>query len=330
MLQKIFRQVQINKKGGWIKLLFLFFCSSSLGVAQEISPVLRDSSVVQQADSAALFAVLQDSLAKQYIYPAPSAGNPMLDSLRKYITVEGNDFIRWMHDMDALTQADTVGYSKTTAAYKPVRPTWVVVVFIALALGIAMVRLFFAAMFRNIVLAYYDKQILQNMSKEDNMITSWPYIFLYILFSFSLALFLLVYTSSFHAMEVLTLKNFFNLSGIVALLFVLKILFVRGLALIFEIEKIIREYVLILYLVYFNSMLILMPVLLVLLFVPAFYFKFLLILFAGVVFMLFLYRFVVAALSLLGQLKFSIFYLILYLCSLEIAPILILVKMLNN
>src|SRR5690606_20458923 len=131
----------------------------------------------------------------------------------------------------------------------------------------------------------------------------------------------------FHAPEVLTLKNFFNLSGIVAVLFVLKILFVRGLALIFEIEKIIREYVLILYLVYFNSMLILMPVLLILLFVPTAYFEFLFVLFAGVVFALFLYRFIVAALSLLGQLKFSIFYLILYLCSLEIAPILILVKM---
>ncbi len=303
-----------------MKLLFLFFCWPSFVVAQETDLLLPDSIAVQQTDS----------LSKQYIFPTASAANPMLDSLRKHIVVEGNDFIRWMHAMDSLRKADTGGYVKSVAPYKPSRPVWVVVVFLSLILGIAMIRLFFTTMFRNIVLAYYDKQVLQNMSKEDNIITSWPYIFLYVLFSFSLALFLLVYISSFYAVDVLTLKNFFKLSGIVALLFVLKILFVRGIALIFEIEKIIREYVLILYLVYFNSMLILMPVLLTLVFVPASYFKFLLILFSIVVFTLFLYRFVVAALSLLGQLKFSIFYLILYLCSLEIAPILILVKMLNN
>ncbi len=322
--------MQVNKNGGRVGLFFLFFCSVSLAIPQGSNVFGAEGTVVEQLDSIALLVSMQDSLSKEYVFVTARSSNPMLDSLRKHIVVEGNDFIRWMHAMDSLARGGTERYTEVTATYKPTRPVWVVVVFMSLILGIAMIRLFFATVFRSVVLAYYDKQVLQNMSKEDNMITSWPYIFLYILFSFSLALFLLVYVSSFQAVEILTLKNFFRLSGIVALLFALKILIVRAIALIFEIEKIIREYVLVLYLIYFNSMLILMPVLLILIFVPAAYFKFLLILFTIIAFSLFLYRFVVAALSLLGQLKFSIFYLILYLCSLEIAPILILVKMLKN
>src|SRR5690606_37109398 len=140
------------------------FCSSPFGMAQETSSTIPDSVVAEQADTTALMVALQDSLSRQYIFPEYAAYNPMLDNIRRRITVEGNDFIRWMHDMDSLAQAGAERYSKGAASNKPVRPSWVVLVFITLALGIAMVRVFFTAVFRNIILAYYNKQVLQNMS----------------------------------------------------------------------------------------------------------------------------------------------------------------------
>lgn len=70
-----------------------------------------------------------------------------------------------------------------------------------------------------------------------------------------------------------------------------KILLVRFVSLVFEVDKLAREYVTVLYLVYFNSMLFLMPFLLVLVFVPVAYFKIALILFAVIASILFVYRF---------------------------------------
>ena len=319
----ILKLTKDTKKKAFSYLFFLFFCGLSITVAQQIQPA-------STVDSLVAIQQMQDSLSKEYIFLNEARPHPLLDSLRKHIVVEGNDFLQWMRFMNSLEKNKDGELIPKEASAKFARPGWVVVVVMLLVLGIGLVRLFFGSLFRNIIQAYYDKQALQNMSKEDSVLTSWPYIFLYLLFSFSLGLFLLVYVSSFQDMKVLTFNNFLKLSGVVAVLFALKILIVRAIALIFEIEKFVREYVVVLYLVYFNSMLIMMPILLMITFTPLFYFNFLLILWVIVVSSLFLYRFFLTALHMLGQLKFSIFYLILYLCSLEIAPILILVKMLNH
>jgi len=318
----VLKLTEVSKKKVFSILFFLFFCNFLHLFAQNVP----SSSAI---DSLAYVRHVHDSLSREYVFLNEARANPLLDSLRQHIVVEGNDFIRWMGFMDSLSEAKA-GHAAEVAVTKFVRPVWVIVVLLLLILGIGLVRLFFTSLFRNIVQAYYDKQVLQNISKEDSVLTSWPYIFLYILFSFSLALFLLVYVSAFRDMEVLSLSNFFRLSGSVALLFAAKILVLRLIGSVFEIQRLVREYIVVLYLVYFNSMLILIPGLLIFTFVPVFYFKFLLILFSGAVSVLFLYRFFTIAFHMLGQLKFSIFYLILYLCTLEIAPILILVKMLSH
>lgn len=214
---------------------------------------------------------------------------------------------------------------------KAARPFWILVVVFVLFLLLGVLRIIFPVEIKIIVEAYYKERLLLQVSKEDNLATSWPYIFLYILFSFSLGLFVIIVVSSgFGQGNYLTFENFLKNSGFVALLFILKILFIRFVSVIFLLEKIIREYIAILYLVYFNSMFFLMPFLLAVVFVPVSYFKTISIVYAIFVVLLFGYRFIRTAIHLFGQFKFSIFYLILYLCSLEVAPVLILVRALNN
>lgn len=210
------------------------------------------------------------------------------------------------------------------------RPVWVLLVVFLLFLAVALVRLAFPADFTMIVQAYYDERTLQQVSKEDNMLTSWPYIFLYLIFSLALGLFIVLMESAFQRFDVLSLENYVRTAFLVAVLFIVKILLIRFISFVFEIDRLVREYITVLYLVYFNSMLFLMPFLLTVTLVPTAYFKILLILFSILVSILFIYRFLRTALRLFGNLKFSIFYLILYLCALEVAPILILVKTLSN
>ncbi|MFZ4261837.1 DUF4271 domain-containing protein [Sphingobacterium sp. HJSM2_6] len=213
---------------------------------------------------------------------------------------------------------------------KQSRPIWVlfVVTFLFIVLGV--LRIIFPVELKIIVDAYYKERLLIQVSKEDNLATSWPYIFLYVIFSLSLGLFVVLLISNFNDYKYLTFENFIKNSGFIALLFIAKILLIRFVSFVFLLEKIVREYIAILYLIYFNSMFILLPFLLAVVFLPTIYFTSIAIIYAICVFLLFTYRFVRTAFHLFGNFKFSIFYLILYLCSLELAPILILVRSLSN
>ncbi|WDF69259.1 DUF4271 domain-containing protein [Sphingobacterium oryzagri] len=261
-----------------------------------------------------------------YVFPPSDRPNQLLTQFLAKILENSVDFNKSL----AAIGAERDGVVSFTGLAKSERPSWVLSCIFGLFVALAVVRLLFPSDFSMIVQAYYHERTLQQVSKEDNMLTSWPYILLYLIFSLALGLFITLIESSFVRLDLLNWNNYFRTAGIVAILFILKILFIRFISFVFEIGRLVREYVTVLYLVYFNSMLFLMPVLLIVALVPTSYFKFVLIFFSVVVSMLFIYRFLRTAFRLFGNLKFSIFYLILYLCALEVAPILILVKTLSN
>ncbi len=323
------RSLQIKKKLKHLLMLFVAIFSFTTLKAQVVPLADQgDSTERVMRDSLLVVKQKKDSLARVFVFVDNKRANPYLDSLRQQVTVIDNDFISWMDFMaslDSHKQAPTM-----QAAHKVDRPLWIIGVLILLFLGIGLVRFFFYSNFQNVIYGFFNDRVLAQISKEDNVMTSWPYIFLYIIFSFSLGLFILIYRSAYSPMSEVTAISFLQISVLVAVLFVAKILMVRIIAVVFEVERLVREYIAVLYLVYFNSMLILMPLLLFVTFFPTSYFKIILIFFLIVVCILFLYRFLRTAYSVVGNLRFSIFYLILYLCSLEIAPILILVKTLNN
>lgn len=312
-----------------VVLLFaVLFSFVKAGGQVPLGTVSSDSLQRAIQDSLLHVQMKRDSLARAYIFVDANRSNKQLDSLRARIVVSDNDFISWMSFVNSLTTDQHLPTMR--ASLKVDRPVWIIGVLILLFLGLGLIRLFFYSTFQNIIYGFFNDRVLGQISKEDNVVTSWPYIFLYVIFSFSLGLFILIYRSAYNPMHEVTAANFLKISTLVAVLFVAKILLIRVIAIIFEVERLVREYVAVLYLVYFNSMLILMPLLLFVTFLPTSYFKIILIFFLIVVSILFLYRFLRTAFGLVGNLRFSIFYLILYLCSLEIAPILILVKALNN
>lgn len=323
------RLSQIRKKVEYLLLLFIAVFSSMAVDAQVLPAVnMLDSTALAQQDSILHVRAKKDSLARIYVFVDPNRPNQQLDSLRQKLVVTGNDFVSWMEFTNSLIKDKHM--PTMTPSQKTDRPLWIIGVLILLFSGIGVVRLFFYSTFHNIINGFFNDRVLGQISKEDNVMTSWPYIFLYVIFSFSLGLFILIFQVAYNPMGEVSFANFLKISALVGVLFVAKIVLIRIIAVVFEVERLVREYIAVLYLVYFNSMLILMPLLLFVTFFPASYFKIILIFFLIVVSILFLYRFLRTAIGLVGNLKFSIFYLILYLCSLEIAPILILVKALNS
>lgn len=306
-------------------IIFLGYTTFTSSYSQTISAVQIDS-IQRLVDSATN--LQPDSSQLAFVVLNPDRAHYFVDKIKDRIIVGGNDFMRWMDFTNQLRKDQNI--ETFPAVNKFVRPAWIIAVILMLFLGVGLVRFFFPSDFYSIIRAYYNERELQVISKEDTMLTSWSYIFLYILFSLSLGLFILLYKSQFSDSTLLTPLHFLRISGVVAVLFILKILIIRFIAFVFEIERLVRQYITVIYLVYFNSMLFLIPALLFVTFLPADSFKLILILFSIIVSILFLYRFSRTAWILFGNHKFSIFYLILYLCSLEIAPILVLVKALSD
>ena len=275
---------------------------------------------------------VQDSIrqlfATQYnqlIYDNPYREGYLDHRLRTVLSAAPGRFLVWEEYL--LTATDD---PVATGLDRPQRPLWVFGIAMLLFLCVGVIRFIFPTEFHIIIDAYYRERLLQQISKEDSMATSWPYVFLYAVFSLALGLFIVVYMSGFRDSHFLTFTNYMRASGLIAVLFILKILLVRFISLVFGLQRIVREYITVIYLVYFNSMLFLLPFLLFIILSPTDYFNGILILFVLSISIMFMYRVLRTVLSVFSQTRFSISYLIIYLCTLEIAPILLLIRALGN
>ncbi len=275
---------------------------------------------------------VQDSIRHRFatdysalIYDNPYRENFLADRFRDLPNQVPGKWLVWEEHLRDAVSIDTV-----EGIERPHRPVWVLITALVLLLCVGLIRFAFPAEFHIIIDAYYRERLLQQISKEDSMATSWPYVFLYAVFSLALGLFIVVYMSGFRDIGFLTFANYLKASGLIAVLFILKILLVRFISIVFGLERLVREYITVVYLVYFNSMLFLLPFLLFIILSPSSYFNIILILFIISISIMFIYRVFRTVLNIFGQTQFSISYLIIYLCTLEIAPILLLIRALGH
>lgn len=269
---------------------------------------------------------LQDSLTMLYIgSPDPERRNLLMDSLRKQVIVENGDFMSWLAFARSLEER----FPPETV--KASREPWVIAAIGILLLLLGVVRVAFPNEVAAIVVAFYNDRTLHQINKEDTLYSSWPFVFLYILFGFSLGLFIYL-TNVYYigGQQNQGVDAFLGISLFVMLLFVLKIVTTRLLGVVFEVQRMVREYVSILYLSYFNAALVFLPIIVVLSLVPAGQMAWIVPATLVTVLCLFVFRFVKTAGNLLNNYRFSKFYLFMYLCCLEIAPVLILIKVLGN
>jgi hypothetical protein len=119
------------------------------------------------------------------------------------------------------------------------------------------------------------------------------------------------------------------LSALVIGLFTLKIFVLRILGFLFDANKLVREYVSVLYLSYFNAATLFLPVVIA--------FSLTSNRFAGIysyigivmILGIFVFQFLRAGAKILTNYKFPKVYLIIYLCALEFCPLVILFKVLG-
>lgn len=200
------------------------------------------------------------------------------------------------------------------------------VLFLTLVL-FAILKFSYAQQFSAIVGGIFTKRGLSNINKEESFLNSWPYLFLFLLFGliFGSFLFLVVtHYSLFQAKN--TLAFILGASVLVVVLLGIKLIILRFLGFLFNVQKPVNNYISMLYVSYFNVAILFVPLVVAFALAPLTLGVFFIVLGCIVFAAVFLLHFVRFAASTLSVNKFSKVHLFLYFCALEICPILILIK----
>jgi hypothetical protein len=205
--------------------------------------------------------------------------------------------------------------------------TWVLGFVVFLLLLFAILKQNFSKQLAAIVQSFFSNRALSNLNKEDNLFTSWPFLLLFIQFGFTIGMFFyLMAKNQGQSFAANGFQSYLTISVIIIAMYVFKILLLRLLGFVFNIQKPVNEYVSILYLSYFNSSLLFMPLVVAFALSPLTNSHIYMVISCFLVAMIFVFQFIRAGFNILSHYRFSKVYLFLYFCTLEICPILILIK----
>ena len=320
-------------------ILVLFLINSSafaqvdsiLNTVQPSLEIYRPTRILDSATLAQRQAIidslqlLRDSLAVVWIKaPDPDRPNRFLDSLISLYKVENLDFASWAKKFQKKVNLYYEGQPR------PKGDPWILGVILFLLVFFAIIKYSFSKKLSSIVQSFYSNQVLSQINKEDSLFSSWPFVFLYILFGLTIGMFLYLSGKYWQlSYSVDGFELFLLLSAIVIGLFTFKIIVLRLLGFLFDIQRLVKEYVSILYLSYFNMAIIFLPLVLVFSLTPhrfaGIYSYVAVIMLLGI----FILQFFRAGANILSNYKFPKVYLIIYLCALEFCPLIILFKALR-
>jgi hypothetical protein len=263
-----------------------------------------------------------DSIAMQYIkYPDSASERQYINRLLKEKAYTGRTFLDIPYKIKGLVKD---GHARQT------RDQWVIVIIILLLIYTAILNIALNKDIKNVLLSFYSKRVLSQTVKEETAISFWAFIGLFLLFGATFGLFLYqlsAYNNAYYSIS--GFRLFVALSLIVISLFSVKFLVLKFIGFIFDINSLVSEYVSVLYLTYFNIAFIFLPVAVCFSLLDVIYIPYLLATALALIIIVFSWLYLRSSVNIISNFRFHKFYLFIYLCALEICPILILIKALN-
>ncbi len=221
--------------------------------------------------------------------------------------------------------------SVKTGSIRAARDKWVMAVLIALLIYAGLLNLFFGSDIKNVLASFYNSRSLSQTDKEAGLINTWAFAGLILLFCLSLGL--ILYQFAWYYRKVFPISGFelfISFTAIIGVLIILKFILLKFIGFIFDIGGVINEYIAVLNLTYFSLAFVLLAVgvcfsLLANPLIPQ-----LIPVSAVIAGIIFVWQYLRKSLNIISDFRFHKFYLFLYLCALEICPVLILIKALNR
>nr|WP_294877191.1 DUF4271 domain-containing protein [uncultured Pedobacter sp.] len=265
------------------------------------------------------------------------------DSIMTHTWLFPDSMVRKHMIMDSIIKANVVGRSDLINRYKelttmkvskyrlgkpvPKGSVWVPAIVALLLVLFAVLKISFNKQLQTIVQSFFSNRVLNNLNKEDNLFTSWPFLLLFVQFGFTIGMFFYLVSGFYHISFPGTGFQFYlSISILIVVLYIMKIVILRILGYLFDIQKPVNEYVTILYLSYFNLSLIFIPLVIAFALSPLKYGPYYIAISFILLGVIFAFQFIRAGVNILSHHRFSKVYLFLYFCALEICPILILIK----
>lgn len=250
--------------------------------------------------------------------------NALLDSVEREFLFPKLDLRAW--------QQKYAGYKKKANPYQigkliPKGNVGLLGFIFAMLVIFAILKNAFYKQLSAIVQSFFSNRILNNINKEDNLFSSWPFLLLFIQFGFILGMFFFLVAQYYDMYQAKHgFRFFFTISLTIIVFYALKLIILRFLGYLFNVQKPVGEYISILYLSYFNASLLFIPLVVAFALSPLKYG----VIYIGLAFLLlgiiFAFQLLRAGVTILSNNKFSKMHLFLYFCALEICPILILIK----
>lgn len=310
-------------------ILFLWFAVTSIANAQQgrvnVDSLRKIYFLQDTVDSAAIVPIAIDTLTPKTLKPLDSLTKAqIIDSLRGGFGFQQVDFKRLVDEF-ILQSISSDPHQRGDLL--PKGQFWVLAFVFCLLLLFAVLRQSFSKQLTAIVESFFSNRILANLSKEDNVFTSWPFLLLFVQFGFTLGMF--CYLAAQYQ-ELPAAKGgvsfFITISILIIVLYALKILLLRVMGYVFEVQKPVGDYVSILYLSYFNMALLFIPIVVAFALSPLKYGAFYIAIALVLLTVIFVFQSIRAGINILSNYRFPKVYLVLYFCTLEICPILILIK----
>lgn len=262
---------------------------------------------------------VQDSLATMYIMPDPKRPSELV-SLLQQTAYKGKTFL----DIPYISKKNT-GYGRTRSSRDP----WIIVMIIAILLYTALLNFALGGDVKSIFQSFYSTRSAQ-VEKDDRQISTWAFIGLFLLFCATFGLFLYMlasYNNKYYSVSGMQL--FGALSLMVLSLTALKFIVLRVIGFLFDINAVVGEYITTLSLTYFNIAFVFLPVIVCFSLISAQFIPVVLWVAAILVVVILVWIYIRSSVSIISNFRFHKFYLFIYLCALEICPVLVLVKVLN-
>lgn len=230
------------------------------------------------------------------------------------------------------------GHSLEVVHEKPVpvtkhTPDWVFPVLLAALTVFTFLKVYYSRYFNRLFSAFVSSNLTNQMVRDENILVQRASILLNLTFNITGAL-LLYFISVWQQWDILGLDfgfgRFIFFILLVAAVYTLKLLILKSCGIIFGIDREMVSYIFNIFLVNNVLGIVLLPLVALIAFaawIPAIW---IIKVATGVIILAFMYRLWKGIIVGLGSPFFSAFYLFLYLCALEIAPLVVLLKLVKG
>jgi len=213
--------------------------------------------------------------------------------------------------------------------YNKPNPDWFTVILFLIIFGFMWIRVFYQRILRQILSAFFSSSVSNQIVRDENILIQRASVMLSIMFYLVAALFLYQLSTAYHWDKEWLTNGFSRLiifAFFIAFAYSLKMILLKLIGYVLDIDKQVASYIFNIFLMNNILGIALLPVVIVIAYVATAYLN---LVFGAALFIItatFLYRLIRGIAIGMTIPKFSVFYLFLYLCAFEIAPLALIFK----